>query len=102
MAAVCHAVHRAAETLGQLQAAFGGDGAVVIADDMVNLRRHRAQRRMVDAGAVGVGVHVEITDDGQGGQGPSNPETRNIPPICAGRAALKKCSSEIVPRLWAT
>ena len=64
MAAVCHAVHRAAEALGQLQAAFGGDGAVVIADDMVNLRRHRAQRRMVDAGAVGVGVHVEIADDG--------------------------------------
>ena len=68
MAAVCHAVHRAAEALGQLQAAFGGDDAVVIADNMVNLRRHRAQRRMVDAGAVGVGVHVEITDDGQGGQ----------------------------------
>ena len=37
MAAVCHAVHRAAEALGQLQAAFGGDDAVVIADDMVKV-----------------------------------------------------------------
>ena len=65
MPAVCHAMHYAAETFCQLHARGGGDDAVVVADNVMYLWRHRAQRRMVNAGAVGVGVHVEIADDGQ-------------------------------------